>query len=224
MIPALLIANLLATLLAVTAARRAGTLYDAAIAALGLAGYSAPVFWLGQLLIIVFAVTFGLLPAQGMQSPVPPQDLVGQTVDVLRHSLMPLFCLVIYYMATVATVGRASILESLGQDFVLTARAKGLSMRRVMWTHVLPSALGPIIAVVGYQFGHALTGALLTEVVFAWPGLGSLFVRAIAARDYPVIQGIFLLSGIVVVLGNLASDVIHATVDPRVRVSVTTDG
>ena len=111
------------------------------------------------------------------------------------HLVLPLFCVMLYYLAVVARVARASIVEMLHQDFVLTAKAKGLSRRTILWRHVLPNALIPVVTVIGYNFGYSLTGAILTETVFAWPGLGSLFITSIAIRDYPVLQGIFLFAG-----------------------------
>jgi peptide/nickel transport system permease protein len=224
MIPSLVIASVLGVVLAVAAARRAGTAYDAAIAGVSLFGYSVPVFWLGQVLIVLFAITFSVLPAQGMTSSFGSSTAAGVVVDVLRHSVLPVFSLVIYYIATVARVGRSSVYDALQQDFVLTARAKGLSMRRVMWTHVLPSAMGPIITVVGYQFAYALTGAILVETVFAWPGIGTLFVASISKRDQPVLEGIFLLAALSVVAVNLLTDIVHTLADPRVRASVSTHG
>jgi peptide/nickel transport system permease protein len=223
MIPALVLASLLGVALAVIGARRAGSAYDAGIAALSLIGYSIPVFWLAQLVIVLFAVTLRVLPAQGMTSPFGSSGVAGLVIDVLRHAVLPVFVLVIAYVAVVARVGRSSVYDALQQNFVLTARAKGLSKRRVMWRHVLPAAMGPIVTVIGYQFSHALTGALLTETVFGWPGLGNLFVVSISKRDYPVLSGIFLLAAVTVVVVNVATDMIHAMADPRVRRGLRTD-
>jgi peptide/nickel transport system permease protein len=221
MLPALVIASALGVLGAVAAARNAGRPADAWIAGASLFGYSVPVFWLGQILIVVFAVSLGWLPAQGMLSPFGDTGQMNQAIDILSHAILPMFCLVIYYIALVARVGRSSLLDALQQDYVLTARAKGLSMRRVMWTHALPGAMGPILTVIGYQFGYALTGAILVETVFGWPGIGTLFVSAISQRDYPVLEGIFILSAISVVLANLVTDLVHALLDPRVREAQT---
>jgi peptide/nickel transport system permease protein len=113
-------------------------------------------------------------------------------------------------------VARASVLQALQQDYVLTARSKGLSQRQVLWRHVLPNALIPVITVIGYNFGQSLTGAILTESVFAWPGLGSLFIGSIANRDYPVLQGIFLLAATTVVIVNCLTDLLYRLADPRV--------
>ncbi|MFI5014149.1 MAG: ABC transporter permease [Hyphomicrobiales bacterium] len=217
MLPALAAAALLGIVLALAAAPRAGSLYDSAITALSLIGFSVPIFWLGQLLIIVFAIRLRLLPAQGMFSL--RQSLTGWPfiADVLWHLVLPMFSVTIYYVAIVARVARASVLDVLSQDFVLTAKAKGLSRRHVLWRHVLPNALIPVVTVIGYNFGYSLTGAILVETVFAWPGLGNLFITSIGNRDYPVLQGIFLFTAIAVVIANLATDLLYAVLDPRVR-------
>ena len=203
--------------MALAAAPRAGSFYDSAITGVSLIGFSLPIFWLGQLLVIVFAIKLRLLPAQGMFSL--REQLTGWAFvrDVLWHLVLPMFSITIYYVAIVARVARASVLEALSQDFVLTAKAKGLSRRHVLWRHVLPNALIPVVTVIGYNFGYSLTGAILVETVFAWPGLGNLFITSIGNRDYPVLQGIFLLTAIAVVIANIVTDLVYAALDPRVR-------
>ena len=121
------------------------------------------------------------------------------------------------YIALNARVTRASVLEAMAQDWVLTARAKGLTRREVLWRHILPNALIPVATVIGYNFGYSLTGAIMVETVFAWPGLGQLFITSIGNRDYPVLQGIFLFTAVVGVLANVATDVLYAFLYPRVR-------
>ncbi len=213
MLPALALASILGVALAMLAASRAGRLPDTLLTGLSLAGHSIPVFWLAQILIVVFAIGLGWLPAQGMRSIRTSQP----TIDLLRHWVLPGFCVTVYYLAVVSRVARSAMLEALHQDFVLTARAKGLGGGAVMLRHVLRNAAIPVITVIGYNFGSSLTGAILTETVFAWPGLGSLFISSIANRDYPVLAGIFLLSAIAVVLANLLTDLLYMAADPRVR-------
>src|SRR5581483_10573892 len=133
------------------------------------------------------------------------------------HLVLPMLSVTIYYLAIVARVARAAVLDALGQDFVLTAKAKGLSRRTVLWRHVLPNALIPVVTVIGYNFGYSLTGAILVETVFAWPGLGNLFITSIGNRDYPVLQGIFLFTAITVVFANVLTDILYGALDPRVR-------
>jgi peptide/nickel transport system permease protein len=216
-LPALAVASVIGVMLGVAAAPRAGSAGDSAITAISLFGYSVPVFWLGQLLVIVFAIRLGLLPAEGMYSTREEYTGFDAVLDVLRHLVLPAFSVTIFYVAVVARVARASVLEALNCDYVLTARAKGLSRRYVLWRHILPNAMLPVVTVIGYNFGYALTGAILVETVFGWPGLGSLFITSITNRDYPVLQGIFLLVSVSVVLTNLLTDIVYACLDPRVR-------
>jgi ABC-type dipeptide/oligopeptide/nickel transport system permease component len=215
MLPALILASLIGIALAVAATARNGGVMDSVLTCASLAGHSVPVFWLAQILIVLFAIKLGWLPAQGMRSIRTHEPLL----DLLRHLVLPTFCITIYYLAVVARVARASMLEILHQDFVLTARAKGISRGAVLRRHVLRNAAIPVITVVGYNFGTSLTGAILTETVFAWPGLGGLFINSIANRDYPVLSGIFLSASIAVILANLITDLLYAVADPRIRMT-----
>jgi len=217
MVPALLLATVFGIFQARWAAPRPGGAGDTAITCVTLFGYSVPVFWLGQVLIVLFAVQLHWLPAQGMLSIRGVGPGWPRVWDFFLHWIMPGICVAMFYAATIGRVARASLQESLSQDFVTTARAKGLSEPAIFWRHVLPNALIPIVTVIGYQFGHALTGAILVETVFGWPGLGTLFITSIAGRDYPVVQGIFLLAAISVVVVNLITDILYGIVDPRVR-------
>jgi ABC-type dipeptide/oligopeptide/nickel transport system permease component len=215
MLPSLILASLIGVVLAVAATSQNGKVMDTTLTGISLIGHSIPVFWLAQILIVVFAIKLQWLPAQGMRS-IRTHD---PTLDLLRHLVLPAFCITIYYVAVVARVARASMLEILHQDFVLTARAKGIPRGAVLWRHVLRNAAIPVITVVGYNFGTSLTGAILTETVFAWPGLGGLFINSIANRDYPVLSGIFLLASIAVVMANIITDLLYAVADPRIRMA-----
>jgi peptide/nickel transport system permease protein len=219
MLPALTLAAIIGVVLALAAAPRAGSFYDSSITALSLIGYSVPIFWLGQLLVILFAIKLRWLPAQGMITLRNTPTGWAAVWDVLWHLVLPALSVTIYYVAVVARVARASVLETISQDFVLTARAKGLSRRAVLWRHVLPNGLIPVVTVIGYNFGYSLTGAILVETVFAWPGLGNLFITSIGNRDYPVLQGIFLFTAITVVIANVLTDLLYGALDPRVRMS-----
>jgi ABC-type dipeptide/oligopeptide/nickel transport system permease component len=219
MIPALFFAAVLGVVLGLAAAPRAGSVQDSALTALSLFGYSVPVFWLGQMIVIVFAIQLGWLPAQGMKSMREEYQGLEAVQDVLKHLVLPGFAVMIFYIAIVARVARASVGEALHHDYVLTAQAKGLSRRTILWRHVLPNAMIPVVTVIGYNFGHSLTGAILVETVFAWPGIGSLFITSITNRDYPVLQGIFLLAGVSVVVINILTDLLYSALDPRVRTS-----
>jgi peptide/nickel transport system permease protein/oligopeptide transport system permease protein len=166
-------------------------------------GMSMPVFWLGLMLVVVFSVILKWLPAGGTGS--------------WQHVILPSFTLAAFVVAFIARMTRSTMLETLSQDFTTTARSKGLQERVVVIKHALKNAMIPIITVVGLQFGLLLGGAVLTETVFAWPGLGRLIVDSILARDYPVIQGTILIFGLLYIMVNLIVDLIYALVDPRIR-------
>jgi peptide/nickel transport system permease protein/oligopeptide transport system permease protein len=166
-------------------------------------GISMPVFWLGLMLVVVFAVILQWLPAGGTGS--------------WQHVILPAVTLASFVVAFIARMTRSTMLETLSQDFTTTARSKGLSEMVVIVKHALKNALIPIITVVGLQFGFLLGGAVLTETVFAWPGLGRLLYDSISARDYPMIQGTILIFGLLYIFVNLVVDLIYAFVDPRIR-------
>ena len=166
-------------------------------------GISMPVFWLGLMLVVLFAVILHWLPAGGTGS--------------WQHVILPSITLAAFVVAFIARMTRSTMLETLSQDFTTTARSKGLAETVVIVKHALKNALIPIITVVGLQFGFLLGGAILTETVFAWPGLGRLIYDSISARDYPMIQGVILIFGLLYILVNLVVDLIYAFVDPRIR-------
>ncbi|CAB1059826.1 ABC transporter, permease protein 1 (cluster 5, nickel/peptides/opines) [Olavius sp. associated proteobacterium Delta 1] len=166
-------------------------------------GMSMPVFWLGLMLVVLFSVILKWLPAGGTGS--------------WQHVILPSFTLATFVVAFIARMTRSTMLETLSQDFTTTARSKGLQERVVVIKHALKNAMIPIITVVGLQFGLVLGGAVLTETVFAWPGLGRLIYDSILARDYPVIQGTILIFALLYIMVNLAVDLIYALVDPRIR-------
>jgi peptide/nickel transport system permease protein len=166
-------------------------------------GMSMPVFWLGLMLVVVFSIILKWLPAGGTGS--------------WQHVVLPSITLAAFVVAFIARMTRSTMIETLSQDFTTTARSKGLQERVVVIKHALKNAMIPIITVVGLQFGLLLGGAVLTETVFAWPGLGRLIVDSILARDYPVIQGAILIFGLLYIMVNLVVDMIYALVDPRIR-------
>ncbi|MDQ3810218.1 MAG: ABC transporter permease [Chloroflexota bacterium] len=176
---------------------------DALISALMLFGISMPVYWLGLVLIIVFAINLRWLPAAGSQEP-------GAWV-------LPTLTLAAFSVALIARMTRSTMLEVLSTDYVRTAHAKGLVDRAVVYGHALRNALLPVVTVVGHQFGTLLGGAVLTETVFGWPGMGQLLVDALFARDYPVVQGIVLTFSALFILVNLAVDVLYGMLDPRIH-------
>ena len=166
-------------------------------------GISIPVFWLALMMMLLFSIQWGLLPTAGNTT--------------WKHYIMPTFCLAVYSIAFIARMTRSSLLELLGQDFTRTARAKGLTERVIMVRHVLRNALLPIITVIGLRFGYMLGGAVITETIFAWPGLGRLLVVAVTQRDIPVVQGVLLIVATTFVLINLIVDILYAVVDPRLH-------
>ena len=197
------VAVLLGIPIGVLAAIRARTMVDHAAMVLALLGISAPAFWLGFILMMVFSVHLGWFPSAGYRS--------------WGHLVLPAFTLGTGAMAIVARMTRSSLLEVLNQDYVRTARAKGLHEVLVIAKHALRNALIPTTTVVGLSFGSLLGGAVLTEMVFAWPGLGRLIVLSIGIRDLPVIQGAVLLLALTFVLVNLGVDLLYGLIDPRVR-------
>ncbi|MCD6363422.1 MAG: ABC transporter permease [Synergistetes bacterium] len=168
-----------------------------------LMGVSMPVFWWGLILILLFAVTLGVLPSGG--------------IGGIRHIILPAVVLGTASTAIIARMTRSSMLDVLRQDYITTARAKGLPERIVIYRHALRNALIPTVTVVGLQFGYMLAGAVLTETVFSWPGVGRLLVDSILARDFPVVQASLLIIAMIFVLVNLAVDILYAFLDPRIR-------
>jgi peptide/nickel transport system permease protein len=210
---ALLLSTLGGIALGVASATRPHSLLDRLSAVASLFGISMPVFWLGIVLMVIFALWLGWLPAAGMYAPYGGGDLR----DLLAHLALPAVTLAAASMTIVARLTRSTMLETLGQDYVRTARAKGVVEHRVVLRHGLRNALIPIVTVVGVQVGYLLGGAVLTETVFAWPGVGTLMVQGILARDFPLVQGCVLVVALGFVLVNLAVDLLYAWLDPRIR-------
>jgi peptide/nickel transport system permease protein/oligopeptide transport system permease protein len=201
----LLISTLLGLGLGMAAASRPGSLLDRCSMALASAGVSVPVFWLGMILIYLFSMKLHWLPPSGMGD------------GDLAHLLMPALTLALSSSALVARMTRSSMLEVLGQDYIRTARSKGAGPRRVLWIHALRNALLPVVTVLGSDFGSFLGGAVLTEKIFAWPGIGRYTLDAVATRDLPAIQGAILVMALSFLLVNLLVDLSYLWIDPRTR-------
>jgi peptide/nickel transport system permease protein len=208
---AMLISVTLAVPLGVLAAWRQGSWLDRVIMIFSVSGFSMPVFWLGFLLVWVFAIQAGVLPVQGYQ------PLAAGPWQFLRHLVLPAVTLSLVYMALIARMTRASVLGVLREDYIRTAFAKGLAPRRVLLGHALKAASLPVVTIIGVGFALLIGGAVVTESVFAIPGLGRLTVDAIVRRDYPVVQGVVLVVSGVYVLLNLVIDVVYVVLDPRIR-------
>jgi peptide/nickel transport system permease protein len=187
----------------IISAMRPYTWIDYLFTSVALFGISMPVFWLGLMLIVVFSVALQWLPAGG--------------TGTWKHMVLPSLALSSFVVAFVARMTRSSMMEAFSQDYITTARSKGLKEEVVIIKHALKNALIPIITVIGLQFGHLLGGAVLTETVFAWPGLGRLIVDSILARDYSMIQGAILIFGLLYILVNLVTDLLYAYIDPRIH-------
>jgi peptide/nickel transport system permease protein len=199
--------------LGILSAVRPNSLLDRLSAVASLFGASMPVFWLGIVLMVIFALWLGWLPASGMFAPYGG----GDVRDLLVHLALPAVTLAAASVTIIARLTRSTMLETLGQDYIRTARAKGVVERAVVLRHGLKNALIPIVTVVGVQAGYLLGGAVLTETVFAWPGVGTLMVQGILARDFPLVQGCVLVVALSFVLINLIVDLLYAWLDPRIR-------
>jgi peptide/nickel transport system permease protein len=195
----------------ILAARRQYGFFDNATSFISYFGLAMPVFWFGLMLQLLFAVRLGWLPSAGMQSASG-----GGALDVARHLVLPALTIAIGSIAGWSRYVRSSTIESLNQDYVRTARAKGMEEQRVLVGHVLRNALIPFVTVVGIDVPLFLTGAVLTETVYSWPGMGRLFFDALTVRDYPVLMGILLLGAVLIVLGNLIADILYGVLDPRI--------
>lgn len=231
-----LVAMLLATLIGlpagVLAAARRGSAYDHTLMAASVTGYSMPIFWWGLLLIMFVAERWGLTPVSGridlIQHYIEPvtgfmvidawlSGQEGAVMDALHHLVLPAIVLGTIPLAVVARMTRSSMLEVLGEDYVRTARAKGMPPWRTVGLHALRNALIPVVTVIGLQTGTLLAGAVLTETIFSWPGVGKWLIESIGRRDYPALQGGVMLVSTVVILVNLGVDMLYAVINPRIR-------
>ena len=222
---ALFVSIVIGVPLGILAAMRKGTKVDTGLMLLAQLGVSMPVYWLGILLMLAFSVKLGWLPAIGRGEPLGEAlwaALSGRPavlVDSLAHLLLPAFVLGANSAAIISRLVRTSMIEILQEDFIRTAYAKGIRRSRVMVRHALRNALLPVISVIGLRFGLLLGGAVLTESIFGWPGLGQLTIAAISQRDLPLVQGVTLCFAMMFALVNLAVDLSYSLVDPRVRVA-----
>jgi peptide/nickel transport system permease protein len=199
----------------VFAAARAGSSFDRAVMSITLVFGSIPPYWLGLVLVMIFALALRWLPTTGMYDIIDP----GGLRDLLRHLVLPAVATAAAPAAIITRMVRTSMVDILAQDYVRVARAKGIPRHVILWRHVLRNALPPIATIAGLQLGYLLGGALFTEVVFAWPGLGYQLDSSIVARDVPVVQAAVMLIALMFVLVNLAVDMLNAIIDPRIRVS-----
>jgi dipeptide transport system permease protein len=215
----------------IVAAVRRNSAFDHTVMGVSLTGYSMPIFWWGLLLILLFSVTLGWTPVSGRMAakyyvePVTGFVLIdawmagewGAFKSALQHLILPAVALGTIPLAVIARMTRSSMLEVLNEDYIRTARAKGLAPLRVVGLHALRNALIPVVTVIGLQVGALLSGAILTETIFSWPGVGKWLIESIRRRDYPVVQGGVLLAASIVMIVNLTVDVLYGLINPRIR-------
>jgi peptide/nickel transport system permease protein len=230
---AIIFAAIFGVLIGAVSAVKKNSLFDHAGMVLALVGVSMPIFWLGILLIILFSGVLQILPSGTRIDPLlQPMGGTGFYLidtlasgdmeafwDAVRHLILPSLALGMYSMAIIARMTRSSMLETLNQDYIRTARAKGISKGKVIRRHALRNAMIPVTTVIGLQLGSLLGGAVLTETVFSWPGIGNYTVQCILKSDFPVVQGVVLLVAFIFVLINLAVDILYAFLDPRIKFS-----
>ncbi|HBY93956.1 MAG: ABC transporter permease [Ardenticatenaceae bacterium] len=208
----------LGIVLGVIAARYAGTGIDAALTLSAAVLYSLPVFWLGLMMIVVFGIWLKWFPTSGMMSITGVRGGLPHIVDILHHLILPAISLMLVWVApTFLRISRSSMIEVMHEEYITTARAKGLKERVVFFKHGLRNALLPSVTIIGLNLSLAMSGALLTETVFSWPGMGRLMFEAIFRRDYPLLMGIFLFSTIMVLFGTLLTDMCYRVLDPRLK-------
>ncbi len=209
-------AIVLGTLLGAYSARHYPSKIDSLVTAVSLSLYAVPIFWSGLLLILVFAVWLRWLPASGMFSLAAPSEGIGRVLDVARHMTLPATALFLYSLPTYVRLTRASVIEVMREDFVTTARAIGYSENVIFFRHALRNALLPAVTVAGLSLSFVFAGALLTETVFGWPGMGRLMYEGVLKRDYPVLMGVFLVTSALVLIVGILTDLLYAKLDPRV--------
>ena len=218
MVSTIILAVLFGILLGLLAAINLNTWKDAVISVFALITYATPLFWVGLMMIVVFSINLRWFPTSGMENIAAFYEGFDRFVDISRHLVLPTITLSLFYLALYTRLMRASMLEQYGQDYVVTARAKGLPERRITFGHVLRNALLPVVTMAGVQVGALIGGSVIVESVFAWPGLGMLAFESLFARDLNLLLGIFLISSVLVVVVNLIVDVIYCFLDPRIEV------
>ena len=212
-----LLALIIGVFLGVFSAQRPNGLSSHFVSFLALFGYSAPVFWSGLLLLIGFSLHIQWFPVAGMRDVTIEGNLWVESVDIMRHMALPVISLSSIFLALYSRLSRATMMEVLGSDYIRTAKSKGLTDREIVYKHGLKNSLSPVITLAGLQFSAVVSGAVLVESVFSWPGLGTLAFDSIIARDTPMILGILFFSALVVIIGNLLTDLTLRLIDPRVR-------
>ena len=214
---ALVVAVGVGTLFGVYAAIKPRGIFSNFVTVFSLLGYATPVFWLGMIILLVFALYLPLFPAFGIRSIPEPEHLFDRILDLINHLVLPVFTLAILYLANYSRLSRASMLDVLGADYIRTARTKGLSEFKVIFKHALKNAALPVVTMAGLQLGHIFSGAVLVETVFSLPGLGPLLYESIMRRDYPVILGVLFGAASTTIVANIITDLVYKRMDPRIQ-------
>ncbi len=214
---ATVLALFIGTFMGVMAARKPEGLLSNFLTVFSLFGYSAPAFWTGMMLIILFALVVPIFPVSDMLDITKTLGPWGRALDIAHHLVLPSFTLGIIYIAQYSRLSRASMLEVLGSDYIRTARAKGLAENVVIFKHALRNAILPVITITGLHFGNLLSGAVLVETVFNWPGLGTLAFDSLLRRDYTTILALLFFSAMIVIIANLLTDLCYRLADPRIK-------
>ena len=214
---ALILAVTIGTLFGVYAAVKPRGLFSNFVTIFSLLGYATPVFWLGMIILLVFALYLPLFPAFGIRTIPEPEHLFDRILDLINHLVLPTFTLAILYLANYSRLSRASMLDVLGADYIRTARTKGLSEFKVIFKHALKNAALPVVTMAGLQLGHIFSGAVLVETVFSLPGLGPLLYESIMRRDYPVILGVLFGAASTTIVANIITDLVYKRMDPRIQ-------
>ena len=209
-------ATIVGVMLGIWGAWRRGTLADTSSLGFSLVTYAMPEFWLGMLLILLLSVTLKIFPTSFMSTPGAEGGFVARASDTLNHLFLPALTLVLALLGEYALIMRSSVIEVMNEEYVMTARAKGMREAIVLRKHVVPNALLPVVTLAALNLGFVVSGAITVETVFSWPGLGSLTYQAINSNDYPLLQGLFLLFSSTVIFANLAADLLIGVLDPRV--------
>jgi peptide/nickel transport system permease protein len=216
MITSLFMASVIGTAIGTFLAPRAGSPTDVTVSILAVSSYSIPVFWLGLMLILLFAIRLDWFPVSGMYDVLRSNKGIDRVLDVLYHLVLPALTLSLVWLGQYVRLARSSVLQVLNEDFITAVRAVGFRPNTILVHHALRNALLPIVSVLGIQLGLAIGGAVLTETVFAWPGLGRVIYEGILARDTPLIMGAYVVMSVCVALASLLADLLYASLDPRV--------
>jgi len=212
-----LLSIVIGIVLGIFAAARRGRLTDVAVLFLGMTFFALPTFWIGLILLLVFGYFLPFFPLRGTVSVPVPADPMAAAVDVLWHLTLPAVTLILFFFAQYAVIMRNSLLGVLTEDYVITARAKGLDERTILFKHALKNAMLPMVTIIAMGLGGVFSGAIITETVFSWQGVGQYLWTAIQVSDYPVMQAVFFIIAVAVILANFAADILYGLLDPRIK-------